>query len=80
MISCFNRVSISHEVQPVSSDVSHVNQQKKFPKCKFCGYKHVFVNSGKAPGLDGIPVELLKVGSRNITEAIKSFIIKSLNI
>ena len=44
MISCFNRASISREEQPVSSDISHVNQQKKYPKCKFGGYEHVLVN------------------------------------
>ena len=35
------------------------------------------INSGKAPGLDGLPVELLKVGSEKVTKAILDLITKS---
>ena len=33
------------------------------------------VNTGKAPGLDGIPVELLRCGGDNIATAVYTFIL-----
>ena len=35
------------------------------------------INSGKAPGLDGIPVELLKIGGENLASAVLRLIITS---
>ena len=37
------------------------------------------INTNKAPGIDGLPVELLMVGSENVTNAVFDLIIKSWN-